>query len=171
MIIKLTNVNSNNLDNLTTDILLNKELTNISPSNMYEILFDCENFDNIFNIFLEKIKENTTDNFDVYVKNMWGYIKNENETKSIDFNINFKNQIIIPSNYSFIYLIKSNTTNIDLKKENGHIETISLNEGDLLIFKTKDFLNDECGGVNRIALLGSIAKITNMEQTTKKVII
>jgi len=171
MIIKLTNVNSNNLDNLTTDILLNKELTNISPSNMYEILFDCENFDNIFNIFLQKIKENTTDSFDVYVKNMWGYIKNENETKSIDFNINFKNQIIIPSNYSFIYLIKSNNTNIDLKKENGDIETISLNEGDLLIFKTKDFLNDECGDVNRIALLGSIAKITNMEQTTKKVII
>jgi len=94
MIIKLTNVNLNNLDNLTTDIILNKELTNISPSNMYEILFDCENFDNIFNIFLQKIKENTTDSFDVYVKNMWGYIKNENETKSIDFNINFKNQII-----------------------------------------------------------------------------
>lgn len=171
MIIKLTNVNSNNLDNLTTDIMLNKELTNISPSNMYEILFDCDNFDNIFNIFLEKVKENTNENFDVYVKNMWGYIKNENETKSIDFNINFKNQIIIPSNYSFIYLIKSNNTNIDLKKENGDIETISLNEGDLLIFKTKDFLNDECGDVNRIALLGSIAKITNMEQTTKKVII
>ncbi len=171
MIIKLTNVNLNNLDNLTTDIILNKELTNISPSNMYEILFDCENFDNIFNIFLQKIKENTTDSFDVYVKNMWGYIKNENETKSIDFNINFKNQIIIPSNYSFIYLIKSNNTNIDLKKENGDIETISLNEGDLLIFKTKDFLNDECGDVNRIALLGSIAKISNTPKITKKVMI
>ncbi len=171
MIIKLTNVNSNNLDNITKDIMLNKELTNISPSNMYEILFDCENFDNIFNIFLEKIKENTTDNFDVHVKNMWGYIKNENETKSIDFNINFKNQIIIPSNYSFIYLIESNTSNIHLKKENGNTEIISLNKGDLLIFKTSDFLNDECTDVNRIALIGSIAKISNTPKITKKVMI
>ncbi len=171
MIIKLTNVNSNNLDNLTKDIMLNKELTNVSPTNMYEILFDCENFDNIFNIFLEKVKEYTNDNFDVYIKNMWGYIQTPNENDSMNFNINFKNQITIPSNYSFIYLVKSNVTNINLKKENGHIETISLNEGDLLIFKTKDFLNDECGGVNRIALLGSIAECLKNPEPIKRALL
>jgi hypothetical protein len=171
MITKLTNINSNNLESIVNNIILNKSLTNVSPTNMYEILFDCEIFDNIFNIFLEKIKEHTTDDFEVYVKNMWGYIKNENETKSIDFNINFKNQIIIPSNYSFIYLIESNTSNIHLKKENGNTEIISLNKGDLLIFKTEDFLNDECGDINRIALIGSIAKVTNTQQITKKVML
>ena len=48
--------------------------------------------------------------------------------------INFKNQITIRSNYSFIYVVESNTTNIHLTKTNKDIELVSLNEGDLLIF-------------------------------------
>jgi hypothetical protein len=156
MILHLTNIVS---ENLKSDIILNKNLTNISPSNMYEILFDSENFDKILNIVLQKITETTNTEFDVYVKNMWGYIQNTEETKSIDFNINFKNQIIIPSNYSFIYIVESNTTNIHLKKTNGDIELVTLNEGDLLIFKTEDFVNDESIDVDRIVLVGSIANV------------
>ena len=171
MIIKLTNVNLNNLENLKTDILLNRELTNISRSNMYEILFDSQNFGNIFNTVLQKLKEITNENFSVYVKNMWGYIQNTEETKSINFDINFKNQITIPSNYSFIYVVESNITNVYLTKTNGDIELVSLNEGDLLIFKTEDFVNDESIDVNRIVLVGSIAKVVNIQQITKKVII
>jgi len=171
MITKLTNINSIDLKSITNDIILNKNLTNVSPTNMYEILFDCETLNNIFDIFLQKIKEHTNDNFDVYVKNMWGYIQNNKELKPIDFNINFKNQITISSNYSFIYLVESNTTDIDLKKENGNIEMISLKEGDLLIFKTQNFLTDKSIDVNRIALIGSIAKVTNTQQITKKVMI
>ena len=171
MIIKLTNVNLNNLENLKTDILLNRELTNISRSNMYEILFDSQSFGNIFNTVLQKLKEITNENFSVYVKNMWGYIQNTEETKSINFDINFKNQITIPSNYSFIYVVESNITNVYLTKTNGDIELVSLNEGDLLIFKTEDFVNDESIDVNRIVLVGSIAKVVNIQQITKKVII
>jgi hypothetical protein len=156
MILHLTNIVS---ENLKSDIILNKNLTNISPSNMYEILFDSENFDKILNIVLQKITETTNTEFDVYVKNMWGYIQNTEETKSINFNINFKNQIIIPSNYSFIYIVESNTTNIHLKKTNGDIELVTLNEGDLLIFKTEDFVNDESIDVDRIVLVGSIANV------------
>jgi hypothetical protein len=99
---------------------------------------------------------------------MWGYIQNTEETKSIDFNINFKNQIIIPSNYSFIYIVESNTTNIHLKKTNGDIELVTLNEGDLLIFKTEDFVNDESIDVDRIVLVGSIANVVKNKQTIKK---
>jgi len=168
MILHLTNINS---QNLKSDIMLNKNLTNISPSNMYEILFDSQNFGDIFNVVLEKLKEITNENFSVYVKNMWGYIQNTEETKSIDFDINFKNQITIPSNYSFIYVVESNTTNIHLTKTNGDIELVSLNEGDLLIFKTEDFVNDESIDVNRIALVGSIANITNKKQIIKKVML
>jgi len=168
MILHLTNINS---QNLKSDIMLNKNLTNISPSNMYEILFDSQNFGDIFNVVLEKLKEITNENFSVYVKNMWGYIQNTEETKSIDFDINFKNQITIPSNYSFIYVVESNTTNIHLTKTNGDIELVSLNEGDLLIFKTEDFVNDESIDVNRIALVGSIANVVNNKQIIKKAIL
>ena len=168
MILHLTNINS---ENLKQDIILNKNLTNISPSNMYEILFDSENFNKILNIVLQKITETTNTEFDVYVKNMWGYIQNTEETKSIDFNINFKNQITIPSNYSFIYIVESNTTNIHLKKPNGDIELVTLNKGDLLIFKTEDFVNDESIDVDRIALVGSIANVVKNKQIIKKVIL
>ena len=168
MILHLTNIVSENLE---SDIILNKNLTNISPSNMYEILFDSENFDKILNIVLQKITKTTNTEFDVYVKNMWGYIQNTEETKSIDFNINFKNQITIPSNYSFIYIVESNKTNIHLKKTNGDIELVSLNEGDLLIFKTEDFVNDESIDINRIVLVGSIANIVNNRQIIKKIML
>ena len=168
MILHLTNINS---ENLVSDIVLNKNLTNISPSNMYEILFDSENFDKILNIVLQKITKTTNTEFDVYVKNMWGYIQNTEETKSINFDINFKNQITIPSNYSFIYIVESSKTNIHLKKTNGDIELVSLNEGDLLIFKTEDFVNDESIDINRIALVGSIANIVNNRQIIKKIML
>ncbi len=171
MIIKLTNINLNNLESVEADILLNKKLTNVSPSNMYEILFDCESFDSIFNIFLQSVKDYTNDNFDVYIKNMWGYIQTPNENDSINFNINFKNQITIPSNYSFIYLVKSNATNIDLKKENGDVEKILLNEGDLLIFNTKDFLTDVSTDKNRIVLIGSIAECLKNTEPIKKALL
>jgi hypothetical protein len=138
---------------------------------MYEILFDSQSFGNIFNTVLQKLKEITNENFSVYVKNMWGYIQNTEETKSINFDINFKNQITIPSNYSFIYVVESNITNVHLTKTNGDIELVSLNKGDLLIFKTEDFVNDESIDVNRIVLVGSIAKVVNIQQITKKVII
>jgi hypothetical protein len=120
---------------------------------------------------LQKLKEITNENFSVYVKNMWGYIQNTEDTKSINFDINFKNQITIPSNYSFIYVVESNITNVHLTKTNGDIELVSLNKGDLLIFKTEDFINDESIDVNRIVLVGSIAKVVNIQQITKKVII
>ena len=168
MILHLTNINS---QNLKSDIMLNKNLTNTSPSNMYEILFDSQSFDDIFNVVLQKLKEITNENFSVYVKNMWGYIQNTEEKKSIDFDINFKNQITIPSNYSFIYVVESNTTNIHLTKTNGDIELVSLNERDLLIFKTKDFVNDESIDVNRIVLVGSIANVVNNKQIIKKAIL
>lgn len=167
MILHLTNIVS---ENLKSDIILNKNLTNISPSNMYEILFDSENFDKILNIVLQKITETTNTEFDIYVKNMWGYIQNTEEKKSIDFDINFKNQITIPSNYSFIYVVESNTTNVHLTKTNGDIELVSLNEGDLLIFKTEDFINDESIDINRIALVGSIANVVNNKQIKQKIL-
>lgn len=170
MIIKKTNINLDKLDLYQSDILLNKELTNISPSNMYEILFDCENFEEIFGIILNELKEKTNENFDVYVKNMWGYIQTNEEPNQINFNINFKNQITIPSEYSFIYLIKGNITSIFLKKDDN-IQNIILTKGDMLIFKTTDFIKDESDTTDRVVILGSISKVENIVKTITKVII
>lgn len=170
MIIKKTNINLDKLDLYQSDILLNKELTNVSPSNMYEILFDCENFEEIFGIVLNEVKEKTNKNFDVYVKNMWGYVQNNEEEQSINFNINFKNQITISSEYSFIYLIKGNITSIFLKK-GDNIQNIILTKGDILIFKTNNFIKEESDTNNRIALIGAISEIRGNIQEIKKVII
>lgn len=170
MIIKLTDINCKKLQEYELDILLNKNLTNISSSNMYEILFDCENFNEIFNLVLDEIKKTKNDDFSVYVKNMWGYIQNSSEPNGINFDINFKNQITIPSEYSFIYLIKSNVTSIFLKKDDV-IQNIILNEGELVIFKTNAFLKDNYFYKDRIALIGSISKVVENINPIKKVII
>lgn len=167
MITKLTNINCDKLNEYEDDILLNKKLTNTSPSNMYEILFDCENFDNIFNLVLDKI-----DNIDkdVYVKNMWGYVQTSTEDSQISLNKNFKQQIIIPAEYSFIYIIKSNVTSIFLKKDDN-IQNIILTAGDLLIFKTDDFIKEESDTKDRVALIGSISNVKNTNEPIKKVMI
>lgn len=148
------------------DIELNKYLTNISPSNMYEILFDSEAFNKVLNTVLEKLTEQTQSNFDVYVKNMWGYVQSRDEPGFINFSRSFKDQIIIPSEYSFIYAVKTPDTTIHLKTEK-----VNLQNGDLLIFKTEDFLQDESETVDRIALVGSVARITGNAEPVKKALI
>lgn len=168
MITKLTGVNLEKLQDYTADILLNKKLTNISSSNMYEILFDCKNFDEVFDTFLEKLKESESGDFDVYVKNMWGYVQDGSETGLIKFNRNFKDQIIVPSKYSFIYTVKMPDTTVHLSVDEELNRQVTLNEGDLLIFKTEDFIKEESTSKNRIALIGSIALIENSTEPVKK---
>jgi len=166
MILHLTNINSKNLE---SDIILNKNLTNISSSNMYEILFDSDSFDKILNMVLEKLKEFTNQNFDTYVKNMWGYIQNDDDF--INFKMPFKDQVSIMPEYSFIYLVNSENTYIFLKNENDIIEKISLNEGEILIFKTKNFLNEVPQNKKRIALVGSLVSINESTGLIKKILI
>jgi hypothetical protein len=166
MILHLTNINS---ENLKSDIILNKDLTNISYSNMYEILFDSESFDEIFNIVLQKLKEFTNQNFETYVKNMWGYIQNDDDF--INFNMNFKDQVSIMPEYSFIYLVNSKNTDVCLKDENDVIEKVKLNEGEILIFKTKNFLNEVSQNKKRIALVGSLVSINENIGLMKKILI
>ena len=166
MILHLTNINSKNLE---SDIILNKNLTNISPSSMYEILFDSESFDEIFNIVLQKLKEFTNKNFDTYVKNMWGYVQNDDDF--INFNMAFKDRVSITPEYSFIYIVNSKNTDIFLKDENDVIEKISLNEGEILIFKTNYFLNEVSQNKKRIALVGSLVSINENMGLIKKVLL
>jgi len=171
MIQKITNIDLSTFESCKNDILLNKKLTNISPSNMYEILFDCENFDNIFNIFLNKLKKETNEDFNVYVKNMWGYIQTEEENNPINFNRNFKNQITIPSEYSFIYFIELINSKIYLKNDKDTTEIIDMNVGDIIIFNTEKFIKDESEDKKRIALVGSLSSNIQTTLQIKKVVI
>jgi hypothetical protein len=166
MILHLTNINSKNLKQ---DIILNKDLTNISSSNMYEILFDSESFDEIFNIVLQKLKEVTNQNFDTYVKNMWGYVQNDDDF--INFNMVFKDQVSIMPEYSFIYLVNSENTDVFLKNENDVVEKINLNKGEILIFKTNSYLSETSQNKKRIALAGSLASINENLGLIKKILI
>ena len=166
MILHLTNINSENLE---SDIILNKNLTNISSSNMYEILFDSESFDEIFNIVLQKLKEFTNQNFDTYVKNMWGYIQNDDDF--INFNMAFKDQVSIMPEYSFIHLVNSENTDVFLKNENDVVEKINLNKGEILIFKTNSYLSETSQNKKRIVLIGSLASVDENTTLIKKMLI
>lgn len=156
------------LKSYKADILLNKDLTNKSYSNAYEILFDCKSFTSTLDSVIEELQKYTNEKFDVYVKNMWGYVQTPKKNDSITFNMDFKNQVSIPSEYSFIYLVESLETVVHLSVDEELNRQIILNEGDLLIFKTKDFIKEESSSVDRIALIGSITPITDTIELPKK---
>ena len=170
MIKKLTDLNLN-LTQFEADILLNKSLTNVSPTNMYEILFDCDNFNKVFNVALEEIKNYTSNDLEVYVKNMWGYVQTTKRNEDINLNIDFKNQVSVDSEYSFIYLVKSLETYVHLDNSDELIEQANLNQGEMLIFKTKDFIKEESTDRSRIALVGSMIPISSIVKAYKKSIL
>ena len=167
-VIKLTNIDSDNLEKFKKDILLNKSLINISKNNMYEILFNSTNFDNLLNIVLKNIKEQTNDNFDVFIKNMWGYIRNDDDL--IRFNIPIKDELSIKPKYSFIYVIDSEETLIYIKNEIGVVEKFTLKIGELLIFETNNFIEEICNDKHRIILTGSITNDLTEYEIEKKLL-
>ena len=117
MILHLKNINSNNLQSFESQIILNKDLTNISTSNMYEILFDCEDFDTIVNLVLKKIIDITNEDFSVYVKNMWGFIQTESKNEPLYLTYHLKDELSIKPKYTFIYVIKCVETILQVNNE------------------------------------------------------
>jgi hypothetical protein len=171
MLLHLSTFDLSTLKSYREDIILNKELTNKVYSNMYEILFDCKNFTSILDSTLKNIQEHTKENFDTYVKNMWGYVQDSTRKEGIDFKRTFKDQLTILPKYSFIYLVDSFETCVHLSVDEELNRQVTLNPGDLLIFETKDFIEDEFTSEDRIALVGSIALIGESIEPVKKVLI
>lgn len=168
MIVQLPNINLNNLYLHGIDLLANRAVTTLQRSNMYEILFECEYFNKILNLALKEIKKYTNDDFEVYIKNMWGYMQNEQQNEPIDFNKSLKDQLLIKSQYSFIHLVKSSKTIFYFKNQK---EEVNLTQGDILIFKTENFLREEFDTEDRLALVGSIALIGDNIEPLKKALI
>jgi hypothetical protein len=167
-VIKLINIDSDNLEIYKKDILLNKSLINISKNNMYEILFNTTNFDYLLNIVLENIKKQTNDNFDVFIKNMWGYIRNDDDL--IKFDVPIKDELSIKPKYSFVYVIDSEETSIYIKNEIGVVEKFNLKIGELLIFETNNFIEEICNDKHRIILTGSITNDLTEYEIEKKLL-
>ncbi len=171
MLLHLTTFDLSVLKSYKEDIILNKNLTNKSYSNMYEILFDCKNFTSTLDSVLKNIQEHAKENFDTYVKNMWGYVQDSTRKEGIDFKKTFKDQLTILPKYSFIYLVDSLETCIHLSVDRELNRQVILNPGDLLIFETKDFIEDESTSENRIALIGSVALVGDIIEPVKKALI
>lgn len=165
MILKFENLYTENLQTYKEDILLNKKLTNISDSNMYDILFDSENFDEIINLVLKKITDNINEDFSVYVKNMWGYVQTETENQLFNIAHYLKEELSIKPKYSFVFVIESNEMTLQIKNEN-----ISMNSGDLIIFSSENFVADKSTDKNRIILIGSLTNNLQEDKNQKKLL-
>lgn len=168
MVVQIFNTDSSKLQANSIDLLANRAVTTPQRSNMYEILFDCEYFNEVLDTVLKEIKEQTNSNFEVYIKNMWGYLQNEEQNEPINFNKNLRDQLSIKSEYSFIHLVKSSKTTLFLK---GQSSGIDLGQGDILIFKTDYFLREEFDTEDRIALIGSITPVTDVVSLPKRTIL
>ena len=141
------------LDLLEHDIILNSE--HVKPEfNRYSLWVESHEFSKIVEVVLDNLKEETKENFDVYVKNIFTYIQEESQQK-IEFTKQLKNVINPISKYSFIFFTKSFDSKVLLKLNNKIIEVI-LHDGDLLIFKTENFSSDESQTYKRIGIYGSL---------------
>ncbi len=172
MILHLRNVDLENIKLYESDIMLNKSLTNKSPSNMYEILFDSENFYKIISLVLEQIINTTNEDYNVYVKNMWGFVQNEIENQPLNITSSLlsspwaiKEELSIKAKYTFIYIIKSFET---ILKFNG--EDIVMREGDLIIFDNENFIADKSKDINRVILIGSLTNNLYYDNSQKKLL-
>jgi hypothetical protein len=155
------------LDLLEHDIILNSE--HVKPEfNKYSLWVESHEFSKIVEVVLDNLKEETKENFDVYVKNIFTYIQEESQQK-IEFTKQLKNGINPISKYSFIFFTKSFDSKVLLKLNNKIIEVI-LHDGDLLIFKTENFSSDESQTYKRIGIYGSLTNEITPIKTNKNLI-
>lgn len=170
MIIKIEKISELDIDMVFNDVILNKKITTKSQTNMYEMLFQSKSISKIFDVVIDILKNETKEEFDVYIKTIWGYIQTTIDNKFIIIDKKIIDGISPMAKYSFIYCAKSDDTIIHLKSINNVIVKTELNSGDLLIFKTDDFVKDECKILDRVLLIGSLTnEIT--PNISKKIII
>jgi hypothetical protein len=165
MLLQLTNIDLENIKSYESDIMLNKSLTNISPTNMYEILFNSENFDKIIDLVLMEIINVTKEDFSVYVKNMWGFVQNELENYQIDKISHLKKELWVKPKYTFMYVVKSFETILEFVDKD-----IIIKEGDLIIFDNEKFIADKSKDINRVILIGSLTNNLYNDNSQKKLL-
>lgn len=140
---------------LEEDIRINSELVLMEGSKRSFLINSAAT-----TIFLESLIEALEDftgaSFETYVKNIYSF--EDLPTQVIDFPKQILDDIDVISDYSFLYLIKGDETEITFK-----LDKIFINEGDLVVFKTDEFVKQQSPLNNRLGLFGSISNKLNKE--------
>jgi hypothetical protein len=154
------------LENLKSQLMINKTAITATSSNSYDILIKSKLIDDVLLFILNEIYLRTNQNIYCYVKNLCGYFSNDFNGK-LTYNKNtLKENLKVTPQYSFILVIDSKM-NVELKNH----RLFEVSKGQLLIFNTNDFLNDISEDISIIALVGSLTNINDYNLRIEKSLI
>ena len=156
------------LSDIENDIILNSNVVKTQFGKQV-LMIHTDSFLELFKIILSNLSIETGEPFDEYVKSSFTFIETENSGEIIKFNKQLKSDINLISKYSFIYLTKSFNTKILLKLGTTPNE-IEISDGDLLLFKTEDFISDTSLTPERIGVFGSLTNLISNDNLKKTII-
>lgn len=144
--------------NLVQDIKINSEVV-LMEGTKRSMLINSDNTSLFLYYLIEALEDFTQTSFDLYVKNIYSF--EDLPTQVIDFPKQILDDIDIISDYSFLYLIRGDETEITFKSDK-----IFIKDGDMVVFKTDEYIKQQSLSSNRIGLFGSIANKLNNESNT-----
>lgn len=156
------------LSDIENDIRINSNVVKMQ-SHKHVLMIHTDSFSELFKTILDNLKNETLEPFDEYVKNSFTFIETENSGEIINFSKQLKSDINLISKYSFIYLTKSFSTKISLNL-NTKQNQVEIGDGDLLLFKTEDFIGEACLTPKRIGLFGSLTNLITNDDLKKTII-
>lgn len=156
------------LTDIENDIRINSNIVKMQ-FDKHILMVHSNSFLELFKIVLSNLTILTEEPFNEYVKNSFTFIETENSGKILKFSKQLKSDINLISKYSFIYLTKSFGTKISLNL-NTNPNQVEISDGDLLLFKTEDFLGDTCLSPNRVGICGSITNLISNDNLKKTII-
>ena len=156
------------LSDIENDIILNSNVVKTQFGKQV-LMIHTDSFLELFKIILSNLSIETGEPFDEYVKSSFTFIETENSGEIIKFNKQLKSDINLISKYSFIYLTKSFNTKI-LLKLGATPNEIEISDGDLLLFKTEDFIGDTSLTPERIGVFGSLTNLISNDNLKKTII-
>jgi hypothetical protein len=158
---------TDHIETISEQIFLNKNITIVSPSNLYELLLTSNEIKLITTEVINLLKENTDEGFETYCKNLWGYIQHDENPELINLKPHiYDGGVILKPKWSFIYFLK--TRNSILKFKNG-IELIP-EVGEIILFTNDIFLSDLSEDKDRLCLIGSITNEMNIKIVRSSII-
>ena len=98
-----------NIDNTTLgeQLFKNKQITKVSPSNSYEMLLTSNQIKEIVSNVIHLIESHYNQKIEIYIKNLWGYIQNNDELQNLTINPFIYNEgISIKPKWSFLYFVE-----------------------------------------------------------------
>lgn len=143
---------------LVQDIKINSEVV-LMEGTKRSMLINSDNTTLFLHYLIEALEDFTQTSFDSYVKNIYSF--EDLPTQVIDFPKQILDDIDIISDYSFLYLIRGDETEITFKSDK-----IFINDGDMVVFKTDEYIKQQSSSSNRIGLFGSISNRHHKEPNT-----